>query len=52
MSSRPGLLTIGPTVVDRALRTDLPALHSRYLRVTQTSTAAQWWTVADLRVYG
>ena len=31
---------------------DLPATSSRYLRVTQTSTAAQWWTVADLRVYG
>jgi len=31
---------------------DLPAVDSRYLRVTQTSTAAQWWTVADLRVYG
>jgi glucosylceramidase len=31
---------------------DLPPTHSRYLRVTQTSTAAQWWTVADLRVYG
>lgn len=31
---------------------DLPATDSRYLRVTQTSTAAQWWTVADLRVYG
>jgi glucosylceramidase len=31
---------------------DLPATRSRYLRVTQTSTSAQWWTVADLRVYG
>lgn len=31
---------------------DAPAIHSRYLRVTQTSTAASWWTVADLRVYG
>jgi glucosylceramidase len=31
---------------------DLPAVHSRYLRVEQTSTAAQWWSVADLRVYG
>jgi glucosylceramidase len=31
---------------------DLPAVDSRYLRVTQTSTAASWWTVADLRVYG
>ena len=31
---------------------DLPAVRSRYLRVTQTSTAAPWWTVADLRVYG
>jgi glucosylceramidase len=31
---------------------DLPLVDSRYLRVTQTSTAASWWTVADLRVYG
>jgi hypothetical protein len=23
----------------------------RYMRVVQTGTAAQWWTVADLRVY-
>lgn len=31
---------------------DLPATTSRYIRVTQTSSAGQWWTVADLRVYG
>jgi glucosylceramidase len=31
---------------------DLPAARARYLRVTQTSTAGQWWSVADLRVYG
>jgi glucosylceramidase len=31
---------------------DLTATRSRYLRVTQTSTATQPWTVADLRVYG
>lgn len=31
---------------------DLPAIRTRYLRVTQTSTAAQPWTIADLRVYG
>lgn len=31
---------------------DLPATRSRYVRVTQTSTTAQSWAVADLRVYG
>lgn len=31
---------------------DLPAIRSRYVRVTQTSTTTQPWTVADLRVYG
>jgi len=31
---------------------DLPATRSRFLRVTQTSTTAQSWAVADLRVYG
>ena len=31
---------------------DLPATRSRYVRFTQTSTATQTWTVADLRVYG
>jgi glucosylceramidase len=29
----------------------LPGDPARYLRVVQTGTAAQWWTVADLRVY-
>ena len=28
------------------------ACAREHQRVTQTSTAAQWWTVADLRVYG
>ena len=30
---------------------DLLATQARYIRVTLTSTAGQWWTVADLRVY-
>jgi glucosylceramidase len=29
----------------------LPGDPVRYVRVVQTGTAAQWWTVADLRVY-
>jgi glucosylceramidase len=29
----------------------LPGDPARYVRVVQTGTAAQWWTVADLRVY-
>jgi glucosylceramidase len=31
---------------------DLPATTARYVRVEQTGTAPQWWTVADLRIYG
>ena len=30
---------------------DLPATAARFLRVVQTATAPQWWTIADLRVY-
>ena len=31
---------------------DLRPTRARYLRITQTATAPQWWSVADLRVYG
>jgi glucosylceramidase len=31
---------------------DIPATRARYVRVTQTATAPQWWSVADLRIYG
>jgi glucosylceramidase len=30
---------------------DVPATVARFLRVVQTATAPQWWSVADLRVY-
>ena len=30
---------------------DIPATAAPYLRVVQTATAPQWWSVADLRVY-
>jgi glucosylceramidase len=30
----------------------LPGDPVRYLRITQTAAAPQWWSVADLRVYG
>jgi glucosylceramidase len=30
---------------------DVPASPARYVRVTQTATAPQWWSVADLRIY-
>jgi glucosylceramidase len=30
---------------------DVPAIAARFLRVVQTATAPQWWSVADLRVY-
>jgi glucosylceramidase len=30
---------------------DIPATPARFLRVVQTATAPQWWSVADLRVY-
>jgi hypothetical protein len=29
----------------------MPATAARLLRVVQTATAPQWWSVADLRVY-
>ena len=31
---------------------DIPPTAARHLRVVQTATAAQWWSVADVRVYG
>jgi glucosylceramidase len=31
---------------------DVRPARVRYLRVTQTGSAPQWWSVADLRVYG
>jgi glucosylceramidase len=31
---------------------DIPATQARFVRVTQTATAPQWWSVADLRIYG
>jgi glucosylceramidase len=30
---------------------DIDATEARFLRVVQTATAPQWWSVADLRVY-
>ena len=30
---------------------DIAATKARFLRVVQTATAPQWWSVADLRVY-
>ena len=30
---------------------DIPATSARFVRVVQTSTAPQWWSVADVRVY-
>jgi glucosylceramidase len=30
---------------------DIPATAARFLRVVQTATAPQWWSVAELRVY-
>ena len=30
---------------------DIPETEARFLRVVQTATAPQWWSVADLRVY-
>ena len=30
---------------------DIPATAARFVRVVQTATAPQWWSVADLRVY-
>jgi glucosylceramidase len=31
---------------------DLPATSARYVRIVQTGSAPQWWSVADLRLYG
>jgi glucosylceramidase len=31
---------------------DLAATTARFVRITQTASAPQWWSVADLRVYG
>lgn len=31
---------------------NVPAIRTRYVRVTQSAAGAQAWTVADLRVYG
>jgi glucosylceramidase len=31
---------------------DITATRARFVRVTQTATAPQWWSVADLRIYG
>jgi glucosylceramidase len=31
---------------------DIRPAHARYVRITQTGTAPQWWSVADLRIYG
>jgi glucosylceramidase len=30
---------------------DIPATAARFLRVAQTATAPQWWSVADVRIY-
>ena len=30
---------------------DFKATEARFLKVVQTATAPQWWSVADLRVY-
>jgi glucosylceramidase len=30
---------------------DIAGTEARFLRVVQTATAPQWWSVADLRVY-
>jgi hypothetical protein len=30
---------------------DIAAAGARFLRVVQTATAPQWWSIADLRVY-
>jgi glucosylceramidase len=30
---------------------EIPATEARFLRVVQTATAPQWWSVADMRVY-
>jgi glucosylceramidase len=30
---------------------EIPATTARFVRIVQTATAPQWWSVADLRVY-
>jgi glucosylceramidase len=30
---------------------DLPPTRARYIRITQTGTAGNWWSLADLRIY-
>jgi glucosylceramidase len=30
---------------------DIPATSARFVRVVQTATAPQWWSVADLQIY-
>ncbi len=30
---------------------DLPPTRARYIRVTQTGTAGNWWSLADVRIY-
>ncbi|WP_327638859.1 discoidin domain-containing protein [Kribbella sp. NBC_00482] len=30
---------------------DLPPTRARYVRVTQTGTAGNWWSLADVRIY-
>ena len=32
-------------------RIALPANAFRYVRIVSTASAAQWWSVADLRIY-
>jgi glucosylceramidase len=29
----------------------VPRAKARYLRVTSTASAANWWSIADLRLY-
>jgi glucosylceramidase len=31
---------------------DVPPTSARFLHVVKTAGAPQWWSVADLRVYG
>ena len=30
---------------------DLPPAHARYLRITNTGSAGNWWSIADVRLY-
>jgi glucosylceramidase len=36
---------------DQLTTIDLPPTQARFVRITQTATAPQWWSVADLRIY-